>query len=98
MQVTTPGYSSRGLKQRGLVALSSAFYGFPSFAQPSYRDVTPVTGGSSWSAIIVKGWGVDMGAAAASSRFLRFGVFEVDLRAGELHKNGLKVKLQPNPF
>ena len=29
---------------------------------------------------------------------LRFGVFEVDLRAGELHKHGLKVRLQEQPF
>ena len=29
---------------------------------------------------------------------IRFGVFEVDLRAGELHKQGLKVKLQEQPL
>lgn len=29
---------------------------------------------------------------------LRFGVFEVDLRARELHKHGMKVKLQDQPF
>jgi DNA-binding winged helix-turn-helix (wHTH) protein len=29
---------------------------------------------------------------------LRFGVFEVDLMAGELRKQGLKVKLQEQPF
>jgi DNA-binding winged helix-turn-helix (wHTH) protein/Tol biopolymer transport system component len=28
----------------------------------------------------------------------RFGVFQVDIRAGELRKNGLKVKLQRQPF
>ena len=31
-------------------------------------------------------------------RLIRFGVFEVDLRSGELHKNGLKIKLQEQPF
>jgi TolB-like protein/DNA-binding winged helix-turn-helix (wHTH) protein/Flp pilus assembly protein TadD len=31
-------------------------------------------------------------------RSIRFGVFEVDLRAGELRKNGLKIKLQEQPF
>jgi DNA-binding winged helix-turn-helix (wHTH) protein len=31
-------------------------------------------------------------------RILRFGVFEVDLQAGELHKNGLKVKVREQPF
>jgi serine/threonine protein kinase/Tol biopolymer transport system component len=29
---------------------------------------------------------------------LRFGIFEVDLRAGELRKQGLKVRLQEQPF
>src|SRR5262245_65784036 len=29
---------------------------------------------------------------------IRFGVFEVDLKAGELRKNGLKIKLQEQPF
>src|SRR6185369_3290578 len=29
---------------------------------------------------------------------LRFGAFELDLRAGELHKKGLRVKLQEQPF
>src|SRR5215472_8294552 len=28
----------------------------------------------------------------------RFGVFDVDLRAGELRRNGIKVKLQEQPF
>src|SRR5258706_7097526 len=28
----------------------------------------------------------------------RFATFEVDLRAGELRKNGLKIKLQDQPF
>lgn len=31
-------------------------------------------------------------------QFARFGIFEVDLRARELHKRGLKVKLQEQPF
>ena len=29
---------------------------------------------------------------------LRFGIFEVDLRAGELRKQGKRVKLQDQPF
>ena len=29
---------------------------------------------------------------------VRFGVFDLDLKAGELHKNGLKVRLQDQPF
>jgi DNA-binding winged helix-turn-helix (wHTH) protein len=31
-------------------------------------------------------------------QILRFGVFELDVRAGELHKNGVKLKLQEQPF
>ena len=42
------------------------------------------------------------GSGAAFSRqdarSLRFGVFEVDLRAGELRRSGMKVKLQEQPF
>ena len=33
-----------------------------------------------------------------SSRIVRFGVFEVDLRAGELRRGGQKMKLQEQPF
>src|SRR5712671_7972665 len=29
---------------------------------------------------------------------LRFGVFEVDVRAGELRKQGMRIKLQEQPF
>ena len=29
---------------------------------------------------------------------IRFGAFEVDLRAGELRRKGLQVKLQEQPF
>src|SRR4051812_45239173 len=29
---------------------------------------------------------------------IRFGVFEVDLRAGELRKSGIRIKLQTQPF
>ena len=29
---------------------------------------------------------------------IRFGVFEVDLRTGELRKNGVRVRLQQQPF
>jgi Tol biopolymer transport system component/DNA-binding winged helix-turn-helix (wHTH) protein len=31
-------------------------------------------------------------------QILRFGVFHLDVRAGELHKNGVKLKLQEQPF
>src|SRR5579864_7716592 len=41
--------------------------------------------------------GSSNGANQGSAR-RRFGVFEVDLRAGELRRSGLKVKLQEQPF
>src|SRR5580692_12817298 len=33
-----------------------------------------------------------------SVRWVRFGVFEVDLRSGELRKKGIKVRLQAQPY
>src|SRR6202034_2025336 len=33
-----------------------------------------------------------------SVRWVRFGVFEVDLRAGELRKKGVKIRLQGQPY
>jgi DNA-binding winged helix-turn-helix (wHTH) protein/tetratricopeptide (TPR) repeat protein len=39
-----------------------------------------------------------MAVETPSPVVLRFGAFELDLRAGELHKKGLRVKLQEQPF
>ncbi len=39
-----------------------------------------------------------MEGAARSPHFVRVGIFEVDLRTGELRKQGLKIKLQEQPF
>ena len=39
-----------------------------------------------------------MQATEGSPGTLRFGVFEVDLRAGELRKHGVRIKLQEQPF
>ena len=39
-----------------------------------------------------------MGFAQAPPPTVRFGVFEADLRAGELRRNGIKVRLQDLPF
>ena len=39
-----------------------------------------------------------MALEAPSPVILRFGVFEVDVRAGELRKQGVRVKLQDQPF
>ncbi|MGE5325835.1 MAG: winged helix-turn-helix domain-containing protein, partial [Deltaproteobacteria bacterium] len=35
---------------------------------------------------------------SSNSKVIRFGVFEADLRAGELRKEGLRIKLQEKPF
>jgi DNA-binding winged helix-turn-helix (wHTH) protein/Tol biopolymer transport system component len=34
----------------------------------------------------------------AANGVIRFGIFEIDLRAGQLRRNGLKVRLQEQPF
>jgi eukaryotic-like serine/threonine-protein kinase len=39
-----------------------------------------------------------MEALSHSHRTLRFGVFELDLRAGELHRHGIRIKLEEQPF
>src|SRR5436309_12016814 len=39
-----------------------------------------------------------MQSAQCSSRTLRFGFFEVDLRASELRKHGIRIKVQEQPF
>src|SRR5712691_1456329 len=39
-----------------------------------------------------------MALEVRSSAILRFGVFEVDVRAGELRKRGARIKLQEQPF
>jgi|SRR5579859_301461 len=39
-----------------------------------------------------------MEATSDSHRSLRFGVFEVDLRAAELHKHGVRIRLEEQPF
>ena len=39
-----------------------------------------------------------MEESAQTPRILRFGVFEVNFRSGELRKHGLKIKLQEKPF
>ena len=39
-----------------------------------------------------------MQAEYTNSNVVRFGVFEVDLRAGEVRRQGSKVKLQDQPF
>ena len=31
-------------------------------------------------------------------RVVRFGAFELDLSSGELHKHGIKIRLQEQPF
>src|ERR1700690_1776531 len=38
-----------------------------------------------------------MGSSVPSSRLIRFGVFELDLRSGELQKQGRKIRLEGQP-
>jgi DNA-binding winged helix-turn-helix (wHTH) protein/Tol biopolymer transport system component len=42
--------------------------------------------------------GRSSGSGTEASRTRRFGVFELDLRAGELRRGGVKVKIQEQPF
>lgn len=39
-----------------------------------------------------------MSLEVRSSTILRFGTFEIDVRAGELRKQGLRIKLQDQPL
>src|SRR5437870_12456733 len=41
---------------------------------------------------------IHLALEARSSAILRFGVFEVDVRAGEVRKHGARIKLQEQPF
>ncbi len=47
----------------------------------------------------LRGFEEGKGAVASNgTRTIQFGVFEADLRAGELRRNGAKVRLQEQPF
>jgi DNA-binding response OmpR family regulator len=39
-----------------------------------------------------------MGTPVSAARIIRFGLFEVELKAGELRKHGLRLKLSEQPF
>src|SRR5438874_8979935 len=41
---------------------------------------------------------MQMALEVRSRSILRFGVFEVDVRSGELRKQGVRIKLQEQPF
>ncbi len=43
-------------------------------------------------------WSFMAETPTSAAQVVRFGVFEVDLQAAELRKNGVKVKLQEQPF
>jgi DNA-binding response OmpR family regulator len=45
-----------------------------------------------------KASGTTMHTTGPNTAILQFGVFQLDLKAGELHKAGVKVKLQDQPF
>src|SRR5437773_4050455 len=77
----------------------------PQQAQDLRREI-PWLIGSTRALIIAQGRsifagnleGFSMEENSSSPGVVRFGAFELDLRAGELHKNGLKIKLQEQPF
>src|SRR5712691_12755390 len=50
------------------------------------------------SVIVIRGRRKSMSSPGRSSCAIRFDVFEVDLRAGEVYKTGRKIKLQVLPF
>ena len=37
-------------------------------------------------------------ASSSGTRLIQFGLFEADLRTGELRRNGAKIRLQEQPF
>ena len=53
---------------------------------------------TSGARLAVTPWRVSMALDTQSSGILRFATFEVDLRAGELRKQGKRIKLQEQPF
>src|SRR5258708_17361817 len=52
--------------------------------------------GSRRATVLDSGIGERMNGSGVRMR--RFGVFELDLRAGELRRNGMRIKLQEQPF
>src|SRR5580704_7163427 len=73
-----------GLSSRGL----AAGYG------TEWRDSKDGNGGRLSAIPRLLGYAVP----SESSSIYRFGLFEVDPRAGELRKNGVKLKLQEQPY
>jgi Tol biopolymer transport system component/DNA-binding winged helix-turn-helix (wHTH) protein len=49
-------------------------------------------------AVLNSGLGGVMASAPNGNRRIQFGIFEVDLKAGELRRNGTRVRLQEQPF
>ena len=63
------------------------------------RDLTPETSQSETCLIAVINFPAMVTPEASSGgKFVRFGVFEVDLVSGELRKNGSRIRLQEQPF
>src|SRR5437773_9259354 len=68
---------------------------------PASRPSLPGPAGSHAAGTSVSGcYGrhVPMQKESSSSQIIRFGTFELDVRAGELRKQGVKIKLQEQPF
>src|SRR5689334_5326256 len=82
---------------------------FPGFARPyttdgQHRDREPqqeikrLSGPMQLNAHDFGGWSQLRTMDNSAARILRFGVFEVDLKAREVRKGGMRVKLQQKPF
>jgi TolB-like protein/DNA-binding winged helix-turn-helix (wHTH) protein/Flp pilus assembly protein TadD len=54
--------------------------------------------GCSPDQLLAESWRTIMREFPSAVRSIRFGVFEIDLRAGELRKRGIRIKLQGQPF
>src|SRR5258706_11576659 len=48
--------------------------------------------------VLNSGLGGGMASAPNGNQRIQFGVFEVDLKAGELRRNGTRIRLQEQPF
>jgi TolB-like protein/Tfp pilus assembly protein PilF len=65
---------------------------------PLLRPVQRLRANLGSAKLIAKPGGAPVPDVSQAAGILRFGVFELDLRAGELRKRGLKVKLQEKPL
>lgn len=65
------------------------------FLPPNAHSRTAAHGGVNWRAVMAT---PSSSGPPSDRKLLRFSVFEVDLEAGELRKNGRRIRLQDQPF